>query len=238
MVKTTLTKCLSKANSLSGLTVMGRDTDPKELSQSDMESPFIGGTSKKMSELFIDSWEEAMCGDEIQSLASKSGMVGHEKQAIQGLVALTSEYEGLSHFYGIGYQDQVEEGFLKADEGLDRRFPKKLRIIIERYTVKELSHILIRYLINQGKFDVGDCCAATIYSAVMTLHESHPHFFKLQAAAMVEIGGHIVDTIKGAKTLMWVKGNDTDNAQLLLWCFNNYMREYNGVELTSVSLIR
>jgi hypothetical protein len=213
---------------------MGRNSEPKELSQSDMESPFIGGTTKKVVELFIDSLDEVMNADELYSLATKIGTASYGTQAINAIVALTSEYEGISHLYAIGYVQDMTEEFLAANQGLDRRFPEKLRILLEPYTAKELSEILIRYLINQGQLDIGDESASTIYSAITTVYNVKPEAFRLQASSVVEIGRHINDTIKGAKNNPWIPGKDKENAELLLSCINEYMAQYNKIHLTSI----
>lgn len=216
--KTKLAACIAHAYSKSGIIVLNRF---KVLSKSDFTSQFVGGTSIKVTELFVESLEEIMIGDEMYALFRRGGMRDYGEDAIDGIVHHTDEYRGLSRLFALGYEDNIVANFIGGNDGMNRRFPQKLRISLKPYDRRELAIILIRYIVDMTEFHISEYVASAIYKMI---RDSDDAVFSQQASSMVDIAEFIVSSIKGAKNLTWRDDDDAGNATTIEVCYAEYLK--------------
>jgi len=144
MGKTALMKVIGYALSKCGILV--RKTF-KIVSRKDLVSQFLGGTSHHTRDILMSSLEGVIGIDECHSLISDiKGDYGNE--SVSELVNFMDKFMGLTFVVISGYNNSMERMFFDKNEGLARRF--KNIFVLEKYTPKELTLILLRHLHTLG----------------------------------------------------------------------------------------
>jgi SpoVK/Ycf46/Vps4 family AAA+-type ATPase len=144
MGKTALMKVVGYVLSKSGILVRKIF---KIVSRKDLISQYLGSTAHHTRDLLMSSLEGVIGIDECHSLISDiKGDYGNE--SVSELVNFMDKFMGLTFVIISGYSNGMEKMFFDKNEGLTRRF--KNTFILEKYTSKELTMILLRHLHHLG----------------------------------------------------------------------------------------
>ncbi len=141
--KTTLAKRIGRVFGLSGMLL----TDETVLARaSDLIAGHMGQTAPKTETLLSRAHEGVLFIDEAYALLPGSGKgsgAQYGQEAIAAMVQYMSENAGSIVVVLAGYEDRMQD-FLRANEGLSRRFPRKW--LLERFTAAGLARMLVARL--------------------------------------------------------------------------------------------
>lgn len=194
--KTSLMKVIGYALSKSGILVR---KSFRIVTRRDMISQFHGGTAHQTRDILISSLEGVIGIDECHSLiaggggrdgggdgGSHSSNGDYGEESVSELVNFMDKYIGLSFVIVAGYTQPMMSKFFARNEGLSRRFQN--RFILEDYTPKDLTLILIKQL-----HDLGGWCTDDVANVLFTLisEVSGSRAFKNQAGDMLNLATKI-----------------------------------------------
>lgn len=114
------------------------------VTKSDIVAGYIGQTAMKTKEVLFKSLEGILFIDEAYQLISKKGDYSHE--AIAEVVNFLDKFIGMNIVIVAGYEREMKKDFFQMNEGLSRRFPKK--ITLKDYNQDELCSILMDELLE------------------------------------------------------------------------------------------
>lgn len=119
-----------------------------EASVGDFIAGFEGQTEEKVVTFLTTNAEKIIFLDEAYALTKwddkHEHLSGYATEAVAELIAFLSKNVGRMGFVAAGYEDKMNDDFLEANEGFERRFP--IRVTLQRYENKTLFHIFIRSL--------------------------------------------------------------------------------------------
>lgn len=142
------------ARLLGGVGLLIYDTHVK-VARHDFVAEYEGQTAVKTRALLENHVESTVFLDEAYALTDynekdndpkKRKLGTYAAEAIATLVDFTSDFAGRACLITAGYQKQMENDFLPANEGLDRRFSYK--VLLEDYKPKKLRNIFIEKLVE------------------------------------------------------------------------------------------
>ena len=143
--KTRLAGILGKIFSQLGMYVYD---EVVEASVGDFIAGFEGQTEDKVVTFLTTNAEKIIFLDEAYALTKwddkHEHLSGYATEAVAELIAFLSKNVGRMGFMAAGYEDKMNDDFLEANEGFERRFP--IRVTLQRYENKTLFHIFIRSL--------------------------------------------------------------------------------------------
>lgn len=122
-----------------------------EVSRADLVAEYVGQTAPKTTNVFNSALGGVLFIDEAYSL-SQGGDGDFGKEAIDTLVKLMEDHRGEILVVLAGYEKEMRD-FLKANSGLESRFPLKLNF--PDYSEEELSQIFDKMIKGRG-FTVTD----------------------------------------------------------------------------------
>ena len=112
-------------------------------SANDFIGEFVGQTEKKTAKFLAKHAEKVIFLDEAYSLTlweektpGKRRLAGYSPEAVAQLIAVLSQSVGQFLFIAAGYEREMREDFLAANDGFDRRFP--IRVVLEAPTNQTL----------------------------------------------------------------------------------------------------
>ena len=126
-------------------------------SPKDLIGEAVGETGPKTSEflmsglegvLFIDEAYNIMPCDVINKKLQKGDSSSYGPDAITELVNFLDKYRGLAITVVAGYEDVMKNCFLTANEGLNRRFPKKM--VLPLYTSYDLTKMFVNMVNSES----------------------------------------------------------------------------------------
>ena len=117
-----------------------------EVSRTDLVAEYVGQTAPKTTDVFNSALGGVLFVDEAYSL-SKGGDNDFGKEAIDTLIKLMEDHRGEIIVILAGYEKEMND-FLKANSGLESRFPLKLPF--PDYSPSELSQIFDKMLAGRG----------------------------------------------------------------------------------------
>jgi DNA replication protein DnaC len=198
-----------------------------------MTTAYVDESGKKTRKLLLANLESVVFIDEAYDMTPPTSLLGkgvdHGHEAIAELVNFIDKMKGLSIIIVAGYEDEMEERFMKANEGLPRRFPYKL--LLKHYDPKALTNILIRFLLeaNPGlKFtnEQGNY----LYTIIEYINENRPETFQNQAGDMDNLSGFISRSIYGTPGITWAK----DYEQIIMSGTNSFL-SLKGITLEALN---
>lgn len=187
---------------------------------------YVNESGRMTHKLLMSNLGSVVFIDEAYSMTPPDTIFGkstdHGNDAIEEMINFLDKMMGLSIIIVAGYEEEMENRFMKANQGLPRRFPRKL--ILTPYTNVELSRILLNFLSTTcSDLKINKKHADIIYTAICQLTTNDPTIFKNQAGDMNFLAGHISQSIYGSMGLEWPK----DDEQLILIGFNKYLESFN-----------
>lgn len=187
-----------------------------------MTTAYVDESGRKTRKLLLANLEAVVFIDEAYDMTPPSSLLGkgvdHGHEAIAELVNFIDKMKGLSIIIVAGYEEEMEERFMKANEGLPRRFPYKL--LLKSYGPKELTNILTRFLLeaNPGlKFTEGQ--GNYLYTMIDFINQNRPEIFQNQAGDMDNLSGFISRAIYGTPGLSW----NQDYEQIIMSGTNSFL---------------
>lgn len=116
----------------------GQDDNFRALSRADFVGKYVGWSDKITLEQLNSCLGKVMFVDEAYSLSTDE-RDSPGKEVLATMVQFMSEHKGEIVIIFAGYKDKIEENLMRANEGLQRRFP--WTFICDGYTSDELSEI-------------------------------------------------------------------------------------------------
>jgi stage V sporulation protein K len=194
-----------------------------------MTTAYVNESAKMTRKLLLANLESVVFVDEAYDMSPPPTIFGngidHGHEAITEMVNFIDKMKGLSIIIVAGYEDEMETRFMKANEGLLRRFPHKL--ILKPYDSKELTDILVKFLVStcpEIKFTEKN--GNYLYTAISYINKQHPDIFKNQAGSMENLSGYISRAIYGSPGKKWPQ-----DAELILLAGINGFLAQQGVTL-------
>jgi hypothetical protein len=189
--KTTLARVIANVLTASG--ILATDV-VKIVTKSDLVSMWVGQTGKLTLNQLIGSLDGVLFIDEAYELAPDPKDVGtrdHGKESITEIVNFLDKYVGMSVVIAAGYEEPMMRRFIGANEGMNRRFPYRMRL--PDYSDADLAQLFITMI--EPKVDVPisqlftDDDIMYIYDIINTLRKHDAHVFSNQAGDMLNIAG-------------------------------------------------
>jgi len=141
--KTRLARRIAQVLGSLGMFIYGGD-DYVEAGRSDFIAQFEGQTAIKARTFLLSNLEKVVFLDEAYSLTKydQTGEVeAYGAEATTEIVAFLSQYVGKIAMLCAGYELQMKNDFLNANDGLSRRFPYQM--VLEDYTGKHMVEIFL-----------------------------------------------------------------------------------------------
>lgn len=130
--------------------------------------------------------------------------------------------KGLSIIIVAGYEDQMKERFMNANEGLPRRFPHILTL--KSYNSKELTNILIKFLLNNcPDLKFTEKHGNYLFTIINYLNKENSKIFETQAGAMKNLSNSIATSIYSTPDRKW----SHDHEEIILNGVNGYLAQNN-----------
>jgi SpoVK/Ycf46/Vps4 family AAA+-type ATPase len=124
--KTTVARLIGRALKEEGLLSSGHLV---EATGKDLVAEFVGQSAPKTAQLFESAMGGTLFIDEVQSLSAEGEF---HVEARQAMLKYLEDRKGEMAVIVATYPDKFED-FLSADQGLDRRFDQRRRIMLESY---------------------------------------------------------------------------------------------------------
>jgi len=172
------------------------------VSRSDIIASYVGQTAAKVRALLLDSLEGIVFIDEAYSLV-EGGSKDYGTEAITELVNFLDKFVGMIIVVVAGYKNVMEKKFMKNNEGLPRRFPR--RVELHGYSPEEMAEIVRKNIV-----EVSDTHPRTsdIISMITAATEKYKTPFKYHASDMVTVASKICENIFDGKEDAIRKGFD------------------------------
>ena len=98
--------------------------------------------------LIDEAYQLSGCPDQSGSFSSKD----YGQESITEIVNFIDKHIGLSVIIAAGYEGKIVDCFLAINEGMKRRFPNNMRLML--YSAKDLFEILMAFISDKFKFNV------------------------------------------------------------------------------------
>lgn len=167
-------------------------------------SPYVNETAHKTHSFMLSTLESLVFFDEAYDFTPPKSLLGdlhrdHGHEAITQIVNDMDKMQGLHIIVAGGYEKDMKERFLGANEGMKRRFPHQ--IVLSPYNAKELTAILIDNIQSTNPvlewFEEMD---HYLYTAIHSMYNKNPELFPNQAGDMINLSSEISHAIYGTKT--------------------------------------
>lgn len=161
-------------------------------SPKDFIAAYLGQTAIKTTKILMSGLDGTILIDEAYNIMNCTDGVLSESmyggEAITEIVNFLDKFMGLSIVIVAGYDREIKNCFLKANEGLSRRFPRKLKLI--PYTNEELTNIFLKLVFEQDEtINMDDSIKNYIFSWISKLRTENPDHFKNQAGDITNLVG-------------------------------------------------
>ena len=229
--KTKIAQVIGHVYSSSGILIKGHFI---QTTTAGLVSPYVNETAHKTRSVLLSTLESVLFIDEAYDITPPPSVHGkgidHGHQAITEMVNFIDKMIGMNVIIVAGYEEEMEERFMKSNQGLERRFLPP--IVLKTYNAKQLTLILIRFLqetnpdlvINQEHCNY-------IYSAIKWILDSGDgeEIFKRQAGDILNLSGDISGAIYGTHYI-WPK----DYRMIIRNGFNKFLSP-KGISLGEIS---
>lgn len=213
------------------------------VTKSAMTTPYVNESGSKTRNLLLSNLEGILLIDEAYDITPPTNTFGfkgidHGHEAVTELVNFIDKMMGLNIIIAAGYPEEMKERFMKANQGMPRRFPHV--ITLDAYTAEDLSKILLSNLkksnpdLNISKDDINylytiiDYLEKSITNKKMDINidddinakGGHKTFFPKQGGDMLNLSAYISNSYYSN-----IKSKDLKLA--ILNGFNEYLSKNN-----------
>lgn len=222
--KSKLAETLGFVYSKSNILVRG---NVRNVTKQEFTSSYVNESAQLTRELLSSTLEGVLFIDEAYDMCPPSNLQGrtvdHGHEAITELVNFLDKNMGLSIVIAAGYEDDMEDRFMNANQGMPRRFPHKIRL--NNYSSKQLTDILLKFIGKSSpEIKLTNVEASYLYTLIDFLLTNSPDIFDKQAGDMLTLSGCITRSVYGSVERRWISGKYTNNAYMLLSGINDYLR--------------
>jgi len=230
--KTRLASTLAHVFSSSGILV---EDNPIITTKADVISAYVNETINKTRSFMLNTLETLVFFDEAYDFVPPKSILGegmhrdHGHEAITQIVNDMDKMVGLHIIIASGYEQQMKERFLGANEGMMRRFP--YQIVLDSYSAKDLSAILIDSLRSTNpQLEWNSDIDNYLYTLVHQTYTNDPSIFSNQAGDIINLSSEISHAIYGSKVI-WPSNWQSS----ILNGFNHYL-DYKGKKVVENSI--
>lgn len=221
--KTKLAKVIGHVYSKCGILIRNH---VHVITKQSLTTAYVNESAKMTRRVLLANLESIIFIDEAYDITPPPTILGngidHGYEALTEIVNFAGEMKGLSIIIVAGYQDQMEERFMKANEGLPRRFPHILTL--KSYNSKELTDILIRFLLTTcPDLKFNDKHGNYLFTIVNYLNKENQKLFETQAGAMENLANAIATSIYSTPGKQW----SLDYEEIILCGINTYLAQNN-----------
>lgn len=186
--KTKLATTISEMYTHSG--ILARNNFIKT-TKADFTTAYVNESGKTTREVLMRGLEGVVFIDEAYDLTPpKTGLPSkdHGIEAVTEMVNHLDKYIGLSIVIAGGYEKEMKERFLGANEGMDRRFFHK--ITLGYYSSEELFKICKMFL-KETTIRLSQASGSYLWGCIDQIYEEYPEMFDKQASDMLSLSGKI-----------------------------------------------
>jgi SpoVK/Ycf46/Vps4 family AAA+-type ATPase len=221
--KTKLAKVIGHVYAASGILVRNH---VHVVTKQALTTAYVDESGRKTRKLLLANLESVVFIDEAYDMTPPDTAMGkgidHGQEAIAEMVNFIDKMIGLSIIIVSGYEKEMKERFMNANEGLDRRFPCKL--ILQPYNTEELTNIAIKFILESNPgLQFNEKVANYLFTLIQSIDDTHPEFFEHQAGDMQNLSGFISESLTGRN---WPE----DHEQIIMAGVNKYLSSH-GVGL-------
>ena len=178
----------------------------QKATSSELTTAYVNESSKRTKKLLLSNLESVVFIDEAYGLSPPQSILGdghdHGHEAITEMVNLTDKILGLIVVIVAGYEKEMEERFMKANQGIPSRFP--IKILLPPYSSRELTQILEKNMKEASpKLKVSKDQGNFMYTLVHHVNRTCPEAFENQGRDMLNLSGHIGEAISGSPGQSW-----------------------------------
>ena len=190
---------------------------------SELTTAYVNESSKKTRKLLLSNLESVVFIDEAYGMTPPPNILGdnghdHGHEAVTELVNFTDKMMGLSIIIVAGYKDEMEERFMKANQGIPSRFP--ITIALPLYTSRELTQILTLVLLKKSPgLTINSEQGNYLYTIIDYVYKQYPDAFKGQGRDMINLSGHLAEAICSIPGKTWKNYSE----DLILSGINSYL---------------
>lgn len=213
------------------------------VTKQEFTSAYVNESPQLTRELLLGTLEGVLIIDEAYALIPPQTVLGrgidHGHEAIAEIVNFLDKNIGLSVVIAAGYEDEMEERFMKSNQGMERRFPHKIKL--KDYNSEQLTDILLKFIeTTSPDLEISGSDANYIYLLLDHLINKKDNIFEKQAGDMLILSGYITRSIYGSISKTWCGLNekkehpnirssedDENNEKMILDGFNDYLRIKN-----------
>jgi hypothetical protein len=152
--KTTIAKSIGPILASMGILVFGNFFVE---SRATLVGQYTGQTAIKTRSKLIRALESVMFIDEAYAVAKGGGQERFDafgREALDEIVGFLDKHQGEMSVIVAGYKCDMEEYFMKANEGLTRRFPAKFQIDLQRFCPIDFWKTFEAEMIDKVKFEI------------------------------------------------------------------------------------
>jgi len=191
------------------------------ITKQSLTTAYVNESARITRKILLANLEGVVFIDEAYDMTPPPTILGqgidHGHEAITEIVNFIDKMIGLSIIIVAGYEKPMEERFMKANEGLPRRFPHKL--VLRPYSDKELTSILIHFILETcPDLDFDETHGDFLYTVISYINQNEPDAFKGQAGDMLNLSGFISRAIYGS-----FKSWEDDYEEILLSGINAFL---------------
>lgn len=221
--KTRLANAIGKIYSKCGILV--RDT-VYQATKTSFTTAYVDESAKMTKKLLLANLEGVVFIDEAYDLAGRKMMgmsADHGEEAITEMINFIDKMIGMNIIICSGYEKDMRERFMKANEGIPRRFPHQF--VLSPYKEDQLTSILIKSLMNNCRdIKVGRNERDLMYSLVKKLNDKD--VFTKQGGDMLNLAESIGRMAYGIPGCSW----ESDYEKIITGGFNDYLK-YRGMSV-------
>lgn len=176
------------------------------ITKQSLTTAYVNESARITRKLLMANLEGVVFIDEAYDMTPPADFLGrsidHGHEAVTEIVNFIDKMIGLSIIIVAGYEKPMESRFMKANEGLPRRFPHKL--VLKPYSAKELTSILIRFILETcPDLDLNEIHGDFLYTAISYIISKNPTVFENQAGDMANLGAFIARAVYGTPDKDW-----------------------------------
>lgn len=191
------------------------------ITKQSLTTAYVNESARLTRKLLLSNLESVVFIDEAYDMTPPKTFLGqgidHGHEAITEMVNFMDKMMGLSIIIVAGYEKEMEERFMQANQGIPRRFPHKL--ILKPYKPEELTNILIKFILEtcpELKFSQKE--ANYLYTIIRYINKDE-EIFKNQAGDMANLSGFIARAVYGTPGKKWPQ----DAEEILLSGVNSFL---------------
>lgn len=200
--KTKLASTISEVYLATG--ILSRNNFVKT-TKADFTTAYVNESATMTRNVLMRGLEGILFIDEAYDITQEGGRGvyrDHGTEAVTEMVNFLDKTMGLSIVIASGYEKEMRQRFLGANEGMDRRFFYKLSL--NKYSDKEL-YIICRDFLAKTGVNVDNKQGSYLWGCIRAVYNANPNIFSKQGSDMLSLAGEINRVMFSTKSVYWEK---------------------------------